>query len=161
MDKAYFYQTAIGRVLISEDGEGITGLSLFRNHGTVTDDEQLAKDIVICETELIKNAADQLIQYLEGRRKEFDVSLNPKGTPFQRKVWEALRAIPYGQTRSYKQIAVAIGNEKASRAVGMANHNNPIICMIPCHRVIGANGALVGFGAGLDIKELLLNLEKH
>jgi methylated-DNA-[protein]-cysteine S-methyltransferase len=113
------------------------------------------------ETELIQETAKQLLEYLEGKRTEFSIPLNPKGTEFQKKVWEALQAIPYGQTRSYKQIACNIGNEKACRAIGMANHNNPIMCIIPCHRVIGADGRLVGYAGGLHVKEQLLNLEKH
>ena len=83
-----------------------------------------------------------------------------KGTTFQRKVWKALTTIPYGETRSYQEIAKQVGNQKAARAVGMANHNNPIIIVVPCHRVIGKNKKLVGFGAGLEVKEMLLNIEK-
>ena len=113
------------------------------------------------ETALLKEAANQLKEYLEGNRKEFTVKLHPSGTQFQEKVWEALRTIPYGETRSYKQIAEQIGNAKASRAVGMANHNNPIMCIVPCHRVIGASGKLVGYAGGLHLKEQLLNLEKR
>jgi len=86
--------------------------------------------------------------------------LNPRGTVFQKQVWKALLEIPYGETRSYKQIAEAIGNPKAVRAVGMANNRNPLLIVVPCHRVIGANGKLVGYGAGLDKKEFLLRLEK-
>ncbi len=85
--------------------------------------------------------------------------LNPNGTVFQKKVWNALCNIPYGETRSYKQVAEAVGNNKASRAVGMANNKNPIMIVIPCHRVIGSNGSLVGYAGGLDIKEKLLFLE--
>ena len=86
--------------------------------------------------------------------------LNPQGTMFQKAVWAALRAIPYGETRSYGEIAAAIGKPKAARAVGSANNRNPILIFTPCHRVIGANGALVGFAAGLAMKEALLALEK-
>ena len=83
----------------------------------------------------------------------------PSGTEFQQKVWKALKDIPYGKTKSYKDIAAAVGNEKACRAVGMANNRNPISIIIPCHRVIGKNGKLVGYGGGLEIKEYLLKLE--
>lgn len=159
MEKAYFYNTSIGTILISEDGEGITHLSM-RIEKEDAGSHQAIEGYEIQETELLQEAATQLTQYLEGNRKKFDIKLKPNGTEFQRKVWEALREIPYGETRSYKQIACAVGNEKASRAVGMANHNNPILCMIPCHRVIGANGSLVGFGAGLEVKQKLLDLEK-
>jgi len=86
--------------------------------------------------------------------------LAPAGTAFMQKVWNALLTIPYGETRSYKEIAIAVGNSKACRAVGMANNRNPISVVIPCHRVIGANGKLVGYGGGLDIKSYLLDLEK-
>ncbi len=158
MDKAYFYDTKIGRIMVSEDGEGITGLSIIKDSLASL---QFKNEYEILETELITEASKQVIEYLEGKRREFNLKLNPKGTDFQRKVWEALRTIPYGETRSYKQIASIVGNERASRAVGMANHNNPIMLIIPCHRVIGANGNLVGFGAGLDIKEQLLKLEKN
>lgn len=158
MEKAYFYNTEIGRIMISEDGDGITGLSIISDNRMEI--IHVKNEYDIQETELIKEAAKQMTEYLKGNRMEFDLRLHPKGTDFQRKVWEALRTIPYGETRSYKQIACKVGNEKASRAVGMANHNNPIMLIIPCHRVIGANGNLVGFGAGLDIKEQLLHLEK-
>jgi methylated-DNA-[protein]-cysteine S-methyltransferase len=164
MKKAYIYNTKIGRIFIAEDGLGITELSIFPeqegNAMSGANQEQHSLDYEMIETELLMEAAKQLSQYLEGTRKEFTVELSPKGTQFQCKVWEALRAIPYGETRSYKQIAEVVGNPKASRAVGMANHYNPIMCIIPCHRVIGANGKLVGYAGGLNIKEALLNLEK-
>ena len=86
--------------------------------------------------------------------------MNPRGTVFQQQVWKALCDIPYGETRSYKQIAEAIGNPKAVRAVGMANNRNPLIIVVPCHRVVGANGKLVGYAAGIEKKEFLLKLEK-
>ena len=104
----------------------------------------------------------QLTEYFSGQRKVFDLPLDFEGTLFQKQVWSALLAIPYGETRSYKQIAQQIGNEKAVRAVGAANGKNPISIIAPCHRVIGAGGALVGFAGGLDKKEILLELElKH
>jgi methylated-DNA-[protein]-cysteine S-methyltransferase len=112
------------------------------------------------ETPLIKDAYRQLSEYLKGERKGFDLPLLIKGTTFQQQVWKALLEIPYGETRSYKQIAVAIGNPKAVRAVGMANNRNPLLIVVPCHRVIGANGKLVGYGAGIEKKEFLLRLEK-
>jgi methylated-DNA-[protein]-cysteine S-methyltransferase len=158
---AYFYDTTIGKILITEDEQGITELSLITEVDYKSRSEQLALEYAIEETMLLKEAGKQLIEYLEGNRKEFTVQLNPKGTQFQRKVWDALRTIPYGETRSYKQIAEAVGNVNASRAVGMANHNNPIMCMIPCHRVIGANGSLVGYAGGLQVKEQLINMEKQ
>ena len=101
----------------------------------------------------------QIDRYLSGERLVFQVPLDLQGTPFQIQVWEALSEIPYGETRSYGEIARAVNSPRAFRAVGQANHNNPIPIVIPCHRVIGANGALVGFGGGLPIKEKLLGLE--
>jgi methylated-DNA-[protein]-cysteine S-methyltransferase len=101
----------------------------------------------------------QLEAYLAGTRRSFDLPLAPAGTPFQRRVWQALVAIPYGQTASYGAVAKSIGNPKACRAVGMANNRNPIPIFIPCHRVIGANGDLVGYGSGLPLKKRLLDLE--
>lgn len=106
-------------------------------------------------------AVKELLEYFGGRRRSFDVTIDPGGTPFQKSVWKALLTIPYGETQSYKQIAEAVGNPKATRAVGMANNRNPIPIIIPCHRVIGADGSLVGYSAGLGIKEALLKLEKN
>ena len=100
------------------------------------------------------------MEYLDGKRKEFDFPYKMIGTEFQKKVWHALTKIPYGETRTYKEIATAVGNPKASRAVGMANNRNPIFIVVPCHRVIGANGKLVGYAGGLDMKDALLSLEK-
>lgn len=112
------------------------------------------------ESCIIKEAAAQLAAYFIGQRKVFELPLCPGGTLFQQKVWQQLQAIPYGETVSYKQIALAIGNEKACRAVGMANNKNPIPIIIPCHRVIGANGHMVGYAGGLQIKTVLLALEQ-
>jgi len=107
-----------------------------------------------------KEAIGQLSAYFSGKLKTFTLGLHLEGTPFQLKVWQALREIPYGQTVSYGEIARSVGNPRASRAVGGANHRNPLPIVIPCHRVIGANGRLVGFGGGLDVKEALLDLER-
>jgi methylated-DNA-[protein]-cysteine S-methyltransferase len=103
--------------------------------------------------------ADQLDEYFAGTRKAFDLPLEPQGTDFQREAWLALRTIPYGQTRSYAQQAEAIGRPKAVRAIGAANGRNPISIIVPCHRVIGTNGSLTGFGGGLDAKSWLLRHE--
>lgn len=102
----------------------------------------------------------ELDEYFQGKRKTFDIPLRTHGTPFQEKVWAALRAIPYGEVRSYKEVAEAIGHPKAYRAVGMANNANPIFIIVPCHRVIGADGSLTGYGGGLPMKRALLSLEK-
>lgn len=144
----YIYDTPAGVITITASGKAITGITF----GTSAAGEKL-------ETELIKKAHVQLSEYFEGKRKSFDVPLEPKGTAFQKKVWEALCAVDYGTTKSYKDIATACGNDKACRAVGMANNKNPIAILIPCHRVIGSDGSLVGYGGGLDIKQKLLDLE--
>lgn len=112
------------------------------------------------ESLLLLEAKRQLALYFTGRLKVFDLPLGPQGTDFQRKVWMELRQIPYGETTAYGELARRIGNPKAARAVGGANHHNPISILIPCHRVIGADGKLVGYGGGLSIKEFLLDLEK-
>lgn len=152
MKTIFSYETEIGKITIAENGTAITNI-YFK-------DEVIPKDIEVKETTLINKAATEIIEYLEGKRKTFDLPLTPEGTEFQQKVWNALKEIPYGETRSYKEMAEAIGNPKACRAVGMANNKNPIMLFIPCHRVIGANGSLVGYAGGLDIKEKLLNMEK-
>ena len=108
---------------------------------------------------LLERAAAELAEYFAGHRRTFTVPLAPSGTPFQRKVWDALREIPYGETVRYKDIAARIGNPRACRAVGLANNRNPISIFIPCHRVVGADGSLVGYGGGLPVKKLLLELE--
>lgn len=151
MNNAYYYDTNIGKIGIVENGKSITHVE-FMDIGL--------KDINIIETTLIKEAFKQLNEYINGERKLFDLPLDPQGTQFQMKVWKALQEIPYGATCSYKEIAEKVGNVKACRAVGMANNRNPIAIIIPCHRVIGANGKLVGYGGGLHIKERLLNMEK-
>ena len=109
---------------------------------------------------LLLEAEKQLAEYFAGTRREFALPLAPAGTEFQRKVWDALCTIPYGETRSYGGIAAQIGNPKACRAVGMANNRNPLPILIPCHRCIGADGSLVGYAGGLARKAALLRLEK-
>lgn len=151
MKNMYFYQTPVGKISIADDGTSIT--NLYFNDGA------LIKDYEQKETKLIKEAFKQLNDYFLGLRKHFDIPLSTCGTDFQKRVWEALLMIPFGQTRSYGEIAKSIGNTKAARAVGMANNRNPIPIFIPCHRVIGADGSLVGYAGGLKIKEYLLSLE--
>ncbi len=111
------------------------------------------------ENPVLGQTARQLDSYFAGELRYFDLPLRPEGTPFQLRVWEELRRIPYGETRSYREVARAIGSPEAVRAVGAANGQNPIPIVVPCHRVIGANGKLTGFGGGLDVKRLLLDLE--
>jgi len=146
-----FQQTTIGRVAIAEYGGAITNLCF----GT----ETLPQQAEIGETELIREAFRQLKAYLAGELRLFSVPLAPLGTPFMQRVWEILCAIPYGTTVTYRDIAVAAGNPLAARAVGMANHRNPVPILIPCHRVIGNNGALTGYRGGLELKKRLLELE--
>ena len=112
------------------------------------------------DSTLFPDAVSQLGQYFEGRLKQFDLDLEPHGTNFQKKVWQALVTIPYGTTTTYGRIAEQIDNPKAFRAVGLANRCNPIPIIIPCHRVIGQNGKLTGFAGGLAIKQTLLDLER-
>ncbi len=123
-------------------------------HGAPPEDAKRGTNAVIDETRR------QLDAYFEGKRAAFDLPLAPKGTPFQLRVWEALRRIPYGATKSYGQIAAEVGAPQASRAVGAANGRNPIPVIVPCHRVIGADGSLTGFGGGMERKRFLLQLEQ-
>lgn len=152
MSSGFYYETEIGKLGIVENGEAITGV-YFK--------ESIPKDVNIAETPLLKEANKQLEEYFAGKRKVFELPLAPKGTEFQQRVWKVLQEIPYGKTNTYKDIALKCGNEKACRAVGVANNKNPIMIFIPCHRVIGSNGKLVGYACGLDIKEKLLELEKE
>lgn len=150
MKNVFVYQTKLGLVAIQDDGNHITNLDVV-SEGEFTG---------LNESLLARKAAQQLYEYLDGKRSTFDLPLNPQGTEFQKSVWKALLDIPYGETRSYRQVAEAVGNPKACRAVGMANNRNPIMIFIPCHRVVGSDGSLVGYGGGLDMKKQLLDLEK-
>ncbi len=109
---------------------------------------------------VLERAREQLLAYFAGKRRAFDVPLRPRGTPFQRRVWAALRTIPYGETKSYGELAAELGQPTAARAVGLANAKNPLPIVIPCHRVIGADGSLTGYAGGLAIKRRLLELER-
>lgn len=145
----------IGRLMIAADNTGIRAIEFPENRHPVKRDGDW------CEAAhpLISRAAQQLGEYFANQRREFDLPLAPHGTAFQLQVWQALRMIPFGETRSYAQQAQTIGKPAAMRAVGAANGRNPIPIIVPCHRVIGANGALTGFGGGLPIKQFLLRLE--
>lgn len=151
MKNVYLYKTSIGNVVIGENGFGVTQICFG---------DRIPKDAEFIETPLLKKANEELQEYFSGKRKVFDLPLVIEGTEFQKMVWKALSEIPYGTTCSYKDIALKIGNEKASRAVGMANNKNPIPIIVPCHRVVGANGKLVGYAGGLDVKQKLLEIEK-
>lgn len=152
MLNVFGYESELGMIYIENNGQAITRVYL----GNAYSPESTS----FSETELSKEAAKQLRDYLKGERRIFALPLTPTGSEFQQKVWRALQAIPYGETRSYKEVAEYIWQPKAFRAVGMANNKNPIMIFISCHRVIGANGGLVGYAGGLDIKEKLLNIEK-
>ena len=145
-----YTNTKIGNMAIIEEYNKII---------TIEINQPIKEDIIQKDTPLLKETEKQLLEYLEGKRKLFDVPLNPKGTKFMKEVWTALQEIPYGETKTYGEIAKKVGNPKAARAIGMANHRNPIPIIIPCHRVIGSNGKLVGYALGMEKKEFLLMLE--
>ena len=145
----------IGRLLIAADDDGIRAVEFPENRHPVKREGEWREG----DHPLLDEAARQLGEYFAGERRGFDLPLAPRGTEFQRKVWLALRGIPFGQTWSYAQLAKSIDTMQAMRAVGAANGRNPIPIIVPCHRVIGANGTLTGFGGGLPTKEFLLRLE--
>ena len=141
---------------IAEEGGSVTEL-FFESHVPAGFAKAERRE---AETALIKETAGQIKLYLAGKLRDFTVPLAPAGTEFQKAAWNALLTIPYGETRSYKNMAERIGKPAAVRAVGMANNRNPISIIIPCHRVIGHDGALVGYGGGLPLKRRLLDLEQ-
>ena len=146
----YCYDSPLGRIFVAESDGSITDVSFRPVCGGIEK-----------ETPLVALAINMLCEYFNGVRKCFDdLPLRPSGTEFQIKAWAALRKIPYGETRSYTEQAKAVGNAKACRAVGGANSKNPINIIIPCHRVIGANKKLIGYGGGLEMKKALLELER-
>jgi methylated-DNA-[protein]-cysteine S-methyltransferase len=147
-------ESPIGELLLLGDGHAVHGLYMQAGR----------KPIAIAsawehEPEAFADLAGQLNEYFAGARRSFDVSLQMRGTPFQRRVWDELREIPYGETISYGELARRIGSPSAFRAVGLANGCNPVGVIVPCHRVIGANGTLTGYGGGIERKRLLLDLE--
>ncbi len=146
------YGSPLGIYTVAEDGEGICALFFGERPGKEKRTMQ--------ETPLLKRAAAQMAEYFSGARRSFDLPLSLKGTTFQMADCAALREIPYGQTRCYQQIAEQLGNPKACRAVGMANNRNPVAVIIPCHRVLGKDGKLVGYAGGLSVKQGLLALEQ-
>lgn len=146
-----YVQAPIGKIYLSATPTHITHLNF--------EGQTLPEGFVEGQTPLLQEAARQLTAYFAGTLHNFTLPIAPEGTDFRRKVWQQLCCIPYGETTSYGALAAAIGNPKASRAVGGANHHNPIAIIIPCHRVIGNNGDLTGFGGGLATKAFLLQLE--
>ena len=149
-EMSYFvYPTPMGRITLASNGSSLVRLVFGATE----------LDGTCVPTALTNEAANQVQEYLAGKRTAFDLPLDPAGTAFQKQVWEALETIPYGETRTYGQVAHMIGKPNAMRAVGGANNKNPLPILIPCHRVIGANGDLVGYAAGIGIKRFLLDLE--
>ena len=144
------FSSPIGVVRLTEADGSIIRIEL-------TDD---ADAMHTAPTPLLHEATLQILSFLEGKRQQLDFPIRMVGTPFQQRVWQALQQIPYGATRTYGEIASAIGNSRASRAVGMACNKNPLLLIVPCHRVVGANGKLTGFAYGTDAKQWLLELEK-
>lgn len=153
MKYIWYYETPIGRLGIAEVDGAISHI-LFNNNTNMIDYKN-------SESLTIKKALEELLEYFSGNRRKFNIPLFLQGTEFQKSVWKALIEIPFGETCSYKDIAVRIGNPKASRAVGMANNRNPIPIIIPCHRVIGSNKSLTGYAGGIELKKYLLDLEKN
>lgn len=161
MDKAptsaRILPTPLGRLLLRASGGALVGVRLLSEGET---DENLVISEQDIDTSALDFAAEQLTEYFQGNRRAFTLPLAPVGTPFQQEVWAALRAIPYGETRTYGEIAAAVGRPRAARAVGGACHVNPLLIVTPCHRVVGSGGALTGFACGLPVKEQLLALER-
>ena len=151
-----YLETPIGRLLLAGDNRKLTVVGFPTGSKAREEEADWERN-----DEPFVDAKRQLTEYFEGSRQAFDLALAPQATPFQSRVLDALRTIPYGETRSYKDIAVAVGNPRAVRAVGAANGNNPLPIIIPCHRVIGSDGSLTGFGGGLESKRFLLTLESN
>lgn len=149
-----YVESPIDPVLVVSDGDAITGVYLPDNAPPVS--AQWVRDDVWLEP-----AREQLRAYFAGERREFDLPLSLEGTAFQKRVWDALTGVPYGETASYRDIAARIGEPKSSRAVGAANGRNPVSIVIPCHRVVGASGRLTGYGGGLERKRWLIALEQR
>ena len=155
MTTSYAYlDSPVGRLLLAGDPQGLTLVRFPGERGAVGPAADWRRD-----NGVFSEAIDQLAEYFAGERREFALPLQPLGTPFQKIVWSALRSIPYGATVSYGELARRIGRPSASRAVGAANGANPLPIILPCHRVIGADRSLTGFGGGLETKRFLLALE--
>jgi methylated-DNA-[protein]-cysteine S-methyltransferase len=147
-----YLDSPIGPLLVAREGEGIFAISF---HPADAEDSWTRDDSAF------DDAGAQLREYFARKRTTFDLPLAPRGTPFQLAVWEELQRIPYGETRAYRDVALAIGKPAAVRAVGAANGANPLPIVVPCHRVVGSNGSLTGFGGGLPAKRYLLDLEQR
>ncbi|WGV98581.1 methylated-DNA--[protein]-cysteine S-methyltransferase [Vibrio sp. YMD68] len=149
-----YYQSLLGLLTLQANEKGLLGIWLPVN--TTLPQQLGTKDE---DHPILKETIQQLEEYFAKKRTQFSVPVAPQGTPFQQQVWQALAEIPFGETRTYQQLAINIDNPKAVRAVGMANGKNPISIIIPCHRVIGKNGKLTGYAGGIDAKKALLELE--
>jgi methylated-DNA-[protein]-cysteine S-methyltransferase len=148
-----YVESPIGRLMLTSDGTALTGLFMEPSRKAPQPADGGVEDLAVAP---LAAAASQLGEYFAGARREFDLPLRFEGTTFQRRVWQELTEIRYGETWSYGQLARRIGNPSASRAVGLANGRNPISILVPCHRVIGADGSLTGYGGGLERKRWLL-----
>jgi len=153
MDYRYL-ATPVGRLLLAREGRELRLINFQRGPRQRLDPRWRES------SDAFDDVVSQLTEYFGGERQRFELPLGPEGTPFQQRVWRELQDIPYGVTISYGQLAARIGQPTASRAVGLANGSNPLAIVIPCHRVIGANGTLTGYGGGLPMKERLLALER-
>ncbi len=147
-----FLDTPIGKLRLVSNGAALVRIEFEGRYGDVEEDSPVSDPV-------LEASASQLRDYFAGTRERFELPLEPSGTDFQRAVWAALSAIPHGELRSYRDIALAIDKPAAVRAVGAANGRNPLPVVVPCHRVIGSDGSLTGFAGGLDIKRRLLELE--
>lgn len=157
--EAYYtcFDSPLGEIILAGNKDGLTDLHINIRESSR---EFVISDLWSRNDAFFEGEIRQLNEYFDGQRTEFKLKLNPQGTDFQKKVWDELCKIPFGETRSYKGVAENIGNTKSCRAVGMANSKNPIPLIIPCHRVVGADGKLSGFAYGADIKRRLIELEK-
>lgn len=154
MTDTYIFQSPVGVLTLSADERAVTGLSFTPDASP--DSFRMGKK----HSDILYEAYSELREYFDGKRRVFNVPVETGGTPFQRSVWHALCEIPYGETRSYKDIAARIGKPLAARAVGQANNRNPVMIIVPCHRVIGSGGELTGYASGVYVKKFLLELEK-
>jgi methylated-DNA-[protein]-cysteine S-methyltransferase len=150
------FDTPFWEVIVVGGAQGVTNLHMVTGQGN----RQFCIEPAWTRNDaFFDDVRTEVLEYCAGQRREFSVDLNPQGTEFQKRTWRALTEIPFGEIRTYKEIATALGNPNSSRAVGLANSKNPIPIIVPCHRVIGSNGKLTGFAHGLDAKERLLKLE--
>ena len=147
-----YLDSPVGRLRLVSNGEHLTAIEFENLQADHAEGEE-------CADQALQACGDQLREYFAGQRQDFDLPLSPTGTEFQKNVWRALKAIPYGELRSYRDIAESLKKPKAVRAVGAANGRNPLPIVVPCHRVIGSDGSLTGFAGGLEAKRVLLRLE--